>query len=131
MKNNKSGKLFDGVGNIGDDLIEEAASYNAKFERMRKIRKYSAIAASLVLVVAVALIAIMTMNKNKNKSTPDHVAEPIEFTEEVPAAHSGALPDELKNVTVKASGSDGKIIPTDSGFIVTTGKDCEAETVAE
>ena len=131
MKNDKSKKLFDAVGNIGDDLVDEAASYNAGFERAKKFKRYSAIAASLVLAVAVALIAIMTVNKNKNKNTPDSVAAPIEFTEEIPASHSGALPDELKNVSVKASGSDGKIISTDSGFIVTTDKDCDVETVTE
>ncbi len=133
MKNNKSKKLFDAVGNIGDDLVDEAASYDAKSERARNFRKYSAIAASLILVVAVAVIAIMTINKNKNKDLIAPAAEPIVFSDE-DAAVSGAnaaLPEELKNVTVRASGSDGKIISIDSGFIISTDKDCEAETVTE
>ena len=67
MKEDKYRKLFDAIGGIGDDLIDEASSYDAKRERARKIRKFSAIAASFVLVAAIALIAVLSIMNNKNK----------------------------------------------------------------
>ncbi len=132
MKDNRSKKLFDAVGEIGDDLINEAESYDFKTERAKKIRKYSAVAASFILVAAVAVITIMTVNRNKDKSLPVPVTEPIEFAQDSAFFGSAAsLPEELRNVSVVASDADGKIIPTESDFIVKTEKGCEVETLTE
>ncbi len=128
MKKDNGKRLFDALGGIGDDLIEEASSYNAKRERALKIRKYSAIAASLLLIAAIAVIVIMKKQPDRNiKEMP---ASPIfQAGEHAALSDSGALPEALRSVSVRASGDAGKIISTDNSFIVETKEECDTDTV--
>ena len=71
MKRDRSDKLFDAVGMIGDDLIDEASAYDPKLERAKKFRRYSAVAASFILVAAIAVIAVMNINKKGEKTVPE------------------------------------------------------------
>lgn len=131
MKNDRSKKLFDAVNGIGDDLIDEAASYDAKRERARKIRRYGAVAATFVIIAAVAVMVIMKQNKN-NIAKDAAPAEPIVFGEERDAASAGsALPAALRNVKVRASESEGKIIGTGDSFIVETAQDCDVDVLTD
>jgi len=131
VKNDKSKRLLDAVGGIGDDLVSEAAGFDAKRERTKKIRKYTAVAAMFVLVAAAVVTVIMNQNKN---NLPEKETSPIKFTDnsEISASGTGAaLPEVLKNVRVKASAATGKIIGTDESFIVEADEGCDVDTLAE
>ena len=128
MKDDKNRKIFDAVGGIGDDLIEEASRYDAKRERMKKFKLYGALAASFVLVAALVLTFALRGGKapaQRTQSTPLFTGGE---TAQVSNA-GGALPEALRGVMVSASAADGKIIPTSERFIIETSDECEVETL--
>ncbi|MBR0303126.1 MAG: hypothetical protein IJQ80_04700 [Clostridia bacterium] len=133
MKDNKDRKMFDAVGGIGDDLIDEAEHCDAKSARAKRIMRFSAIAASFVIVAVAAVLVIFNRApKNVGEKVAALPSEPIVFSED--AALAGArmtLPEELRTVSVRAESAAGKVIPTGDSFIVTTGAGCDAETLAE
>ena len=79
MKNEKSKKLLDAVGMIGDDLVNEAAKYDAKRERKKRITRIAAAAASFALVAAAAITVTLKMNKDGNNERTVFPADPIVF----------------------------------------------------
>lgn len=132
MKNDKSKKIFFAVNGIGDDLVNEAESYDVRRERARKLRKFSAVAASFVLVVAIALTAVLVSRGNGNE-TVNHDPTPIVIdTSGVMTVGSRAtLPDELKGVSVRAENVEGRMVSASENFIIETGVPCDVDVVAE
>ncbi len=129
MKNDKSKKLFDAVDGIGDDLLREAASYDARRVRRNRFIRYGAVAALFVMISAVALTLVLRKGDTATNGAP---VVPIEFSgNEVYSATAGtSLPDALKSVSVRTN-TDGKIIPTSENFIIETSDKCDSETVAQ
>ena len=132
VNNEKSKKLFYAVNGIGDDLVNEAESYDVRRERARKLRRFSAVAASFVLVVAIALTVILVRKGNGNEAVY-HEPTPIviETNGVMTAGSRAALPEELRGVSVRAESVDGRMITSSESFIVETDAPCDADLVAE
>ena len=131
VKNEKSKKLFYAVNGIGDDLVNEAESYDLRRERARRIRRFSAVAASFVLIVAIALTVILIQKGNGNNAVYHEPTPIVIETAGVSSAGSrAALPNELKGVNVRAESADGRLISSAENFIIETEEPCDVDVVA-
>ena len=133
----KNEKFMRSVGEIGDDLLQEAAGYKAESKTETKIpaprgklfRRVGLIAAVLAVVIAAAFVIPALFRQ------PNHVKIEIPSDTGI-ILNSGAystdagadLPDSLKQIEVLANGSGEKLMATDSTLVVKTAAECDTET---
>lgn len=129
MKDERKGeRLSDAIGGISPDIIGESREFTE--ERAKKARARRA--AALILAGAVLITAIplgVFFAKRGEIGLPD--PEGINFNGGSYSGSSAGVPDELKTVSVKADGTDSKIIPTSGSFIIETAGDVDASVLAE
>ena len=145
----KNEKLTRSIGNIGDDLLDEAASYDksaapggrAPVPRRIKLRRAALIAASLALVITLGFLIppLFRSSPAEPVSGDDPGAGTVSGTEVKPGitfngsayvTDAGAeLPEPLKQVEILANGTAEKLIPTNTTLVVKTVSECDTETL--
>ena len=133
----KNEKFMRSVGEIGDDLLQEAAGYKAESKakanvpapRGKLFRRAGLIAAVLAVVIAAAFVIPALFRQ------PDHVK--IEIPPDNGIILKGGaystdananLPESLREIEVLANGSGEKLMATDSTLVVKTAAECDTET---
>lgn len=129
MKDERKGeRLSDAIGGISPDIIGECSEYTeGRAKKSRSRRVLALILAGAVLVTAIPLGVFFA--KRGGIGLPD--PEGINFNGGSYSGSSAGVPDELKTVSVKADGTDSKIIPTSGSFIIETAGDVDASVLAE
>ena len=128
--------MMDAVGGIRRDLVDDAQSYDGKRERRRNFLKFGSAVALLLLAVAITLPLLIhpgqSITPGKNSAVVIRPSNPVvEDWGNTDGNERASLPESLRSVRVRASGTDGKVIPTSESFVIETDEPCTAEEVAE